>query len=202
MIYQGATFDIVLNINADGTGTGSHSECGSFNILSTTVDGTSVTIVTDCAGTNNKTLNLTLADGKLTLASGMGMMFGNTVELTQTSTGSSEGGDEPVVAPTLEELVGEWTGEENYNGTIGNYIVTVNADGTGSGSYSMDYGPGGIFTTTFDITAITIDGATVTFSTITTGEYSGTEQDVVFTYADGALSSDKGLMWGSLTLTK
>ena len=201
MIYQGKEFAIVLNIKGDGTGTGSHEECGEFNILSTAVDGTSVTIVTDCAGTTNKTLNLALVDGKLTLASGMGMMFGNTIELVQTSTGSSEGGDEPVVAPTLEELAGDWTGSEDAQGFMANYTVTINADGTGSGSYTSGVGPGA-YTTTFDITAVTIDGATVTVSTITTGEYGGSTQDVVFTYADGTLSSDKGLMWGTLTLTK
>lgn len=200
-IMADQVFDLTLTINANGTGSGSHSMLGSFNIVSVEIEGETIVVTTD-APSNNKVLNLVLADGKLTLASGQGLMYTSVVELTKNASSGNEGGDSgDVTVPTLEELAGDWTGEENYNGSISYYIVTVNADGTGSGSYSMDYGPGGIFTTTFDITAITIDGATVTFSTITTGEYSGTEQDVVFTYADGALSSDKGLIWGALTLT-
>ena len=76
------------------------------------------------------------------------------------------------------------------------YIITLNADGTGSGSYDMGYGP-----TTFDITATLYIGDVITMKTVTTGEYGGTAADIEFTYSPNTLTSAQALMWGELVLT-
>ncbi len=96
-------------------------------------------------------------------------------------------------------LEGTWTGSESAWGSVAQYLINLGANGTGSGSYDMGYGP-----TTFDVTFALVDGTTVTLYTVTTGEYGGTKTNLVFTYdaTAGTLTTDKGMMDNALTLTK
>lgn len=75
-------------------------------------------------------------------------------------------------------------------------MVTLNADGTGEGTYQD---ADGMYSKMYlENIVVTIDGTTVTFTYISYN----TEYTIVFTYENGTLSSEKGAMWGSLTLTK
>ena len=99
-----------------------------------------------------------------------------------------------------ESLEGEWTGSELYYGMSVDYVISINGDGTGNGQHTSG-GAYGI-TSTFDVTAVLIDGDTVTLRIVTTGDNGGAELSIVFTYSDGALTSEYALWGGRLTLTK
>ena len=96
-------------------------------------------------------------------------------------------------------LAGNWCGTEDAMWGSANYVFVINADGTGNGYYDMGYGQ-----TTFDITNILYIGDDITIKTITTGAYGGSEQDIIFAYAetDGnkTLTTEQGMMWGTLVL--
>ncbi len=106
---------------------------------------------------------------------------------------------EKVVVPqepiAMDTIVGSWAGKEitaygNYD-----YTFTVKADGTGNGVYVDEAGE---WPTDFEITSIVINGNKVTLSAvIATMDYA-----IEFTYADGVMTSDKGFVWGAITVEK
>ena len=97
-------------------------------------------------------------------------------------------------------LAGEWTGCELSYGMSVDYVISINKDGTGNGQHTSG-GAYGI-TSTFDVTTVLIDGDTVTLRIVTTGYNGGAELSIVFTYSDGALTSEYALWGGRLTITK
>ena len=96
---------------------------------------------------------------------------------------------------TVESLAGSWIGvEETAYGNY-NYAFKINADGTGSGSYADE---AGAYPADVTIKSVTVNGATV----VMVVETYGTDYNIEFTYSDGQLVSQQGLMWGTLTFTK
>ena len=183
------TYDYV--INADGTGSAKYSS-----------NGYETALILDCfAVENNKlvlsyfnyegdeeplTITYSYTDGTLV---GKGIM-GETLTLTKKVVEEEE---EDTL--TVESLAGDWTGTEVTD--YGNYVynITINADGTVTGGYVDEEGQ---YPSDFADATITIDGETVTLAYVS---YS-TDYTIVFTYADGTLTSTQGAMWGTLTLTK
>ena len=96
-----------------------------------------------------------------------------------------------------EHLVGTWNGAEaSMIGSI-DYTFIVNAEGTGTGSANYGY-----YTENFDITSILVNGTTVTFYTVTTGDWGGSKYTYTFTYdAEAAtLTSDTMVLTVSETV--
>jgi len=93
--------------------------------------------------------------------------------------------------------VGTWGGVEGSDFGDTTYVFTFDAFGFGYGSYTM-----GEYTTTFDVTSITVEGNVITVETITTGDFAGSPTTLVFTYneVDGTLSTEMAIMGGALTL--
>ena len=188
-VSAGKTWIVTLNLNADGTGTGSHSELGNFNVTGITIDGNNVTIVTDVYGTNNKTLYLVYVDGALNLIDGqMAMYFGKALSFTKTTAGGDEGGADV----TLDDIAGYWEGEEVGFGS-NSYQITINADGTGYGTYITGFGPGA-YPTDFEFTVSIENGVII----MVVPGYDNME----FTYENETLVSEFALNWGTLTLNK
>lgn len=84
---------------------------------------------------------------------------------------------------STDPVVGTWTGKEDTGWSTIDYSFVVNADGTGTGSVNYGY-----YTENFDITFILVNGRTVTFYTVTTGDFGGTAYNYTFTY-DPALNA-------------
>ena len=98
-------------------------------------------------------------------------------------------------ALSAQDIAGNWQGTEVT--AYGNYIYdfTINADGTGTGTYVDE---AGTYPSDMDITAVTVNGNTVTVTYLSyTMEY-----EIVFTYENGVMTSDMGAMWGALTVEK
>ena len=183
------TYDYV--INADGTGSAKYSSNGYETAL----------ILDSFAVENNKlvlsyfnyegdeeplTITYSYTDGTLV---GKGIM-GETLTLTKKVVEEEE---EDTL--TVESLAGDWTGTEVTD--YGNYVynITINADGTVTGGYVDEEGQ---YPSDFADATITVDGETITLAYVSYA----TDYTIVFTYADGTLTSAQGAMWGTLTLTK
>ncbi len=188
-----------FTINADGTGSGTYaSSATTYNcdITEIVIDGNKVTVkfATEDMFGGSPTIDeveFTYDNGALTTSNGI--MWG---ALTLTKGEADEPGDPdvPVAGPTLEDLVGKWTGTEtNSYGSSYAYDFTITADGIGSGSYSSTWGP-----TDFDVTSVVIDGNKVTI----VFDEMFFDTTVEFTYADGVLSTTDAVNGGALTLTK
>ena len=96
---------------------------------------------------------------------------------------------------TVESLKGTWVGTEVTAYGDYSYEITLNADGTGSGKY-VD--AAGMYPSDMVISKIEVNGSNVV---ITYASY-GMDYTIEFTYADGALTSSQGAMWGTLTLNR
>ena len=96
---------------------------------------------------------------------------------------------------TVESLKGTWIGTEVTPYGDYSYEITLNADGTGSGKY-VD--AAGMYPSDMVISKIEVNGSNVV---ITYASY-GMDYTIEFTYADGALTSSQGAMWGTLTLNR
>ncbi len=106
---------------------------------------------------------------------------------------------EKVVVPqepiTMDDIAGSWEGKEITEWGNYDYSFTLKEDGTGSGVYVDE---AGTYSTEFTVTAIAINGNKVTLSAVVeTMDYS-----IVFTYADGVMTSDMGFVWGTLTVER
>lgn len=187
-----------LTINADGTGTGMYvDEAGLYptdmEITAIEIDGNTVK-VTYIVYEMEYAMTFTYSNGVLTTA--QGAVWG---ALTLTKGGAGTTNPDPVVPEatvTPADLAGIWTGSEATSFGDYLYMVTLNADGTGEGTYQD---ADGMYSKMYlENIVVTIDGTTVTFTYISYN----TEYTIVFTYENGTLSSEQGAMWGSLTLTK
>ena len=101
---------------------------------------------------------------------------------------------EAPAGPTLADLAGTWTGSE-YSFIVSKDVsstLTINADGTGSGSYNDGW------ERPFTIVSMAIDGNTV----VMTWNEGKSDKTMTFTYENGTLSAAQGFYFGALTLTK
>ena len=175
-----------LTINADGTGSGSYNDGWghSFNIVGMSVSGNTV-VMTYNEGRSDKTMTFTYSNGTLTSTQGF---YGGTLTLTKEA-GNDDVEDEGL---TLEDLAGTWSGSEAGGIMALTATLTINADGTGSGSYNDGWDR-----------SFTIEGVTINDTTVTVAYNNGrVTQYLEFTYEDGTLTSATGFYGGTLTLNK
>lgn len=104
---------------------------------------------------------------------------------------------EDVELKDVSFLAGNWTGSEDSYGMIANYGIVINADGTGKGYYIIEEA---IF---FDVKNILYIKDSIIFKTETTGDDAGSAIDITFVYnqAENTLTTEQGIMWGTLTLS-
>ena len=112
-----------ITFNADGTGSGSYVDAAGMYpsdmvISKTVVNGSSV-VITYASYGMDYTIEFTYAEG--VLSSNQGAMWG-TLTLSKTI--------------TLKDVAGTWVASESFYGMEFSYEYVINADGTGSASYS------------------------------------------------------------------
>ena len=90
-------------------------------------------------------------------------------------------------------LAGNWTGAETSMFGSANYQITIDSNGTGSGT--ADYG---YYQEAFDITFILVNGNKVTLYTVTTGDWGGAQGTIELSYAE----ANNTLSNSTLTLTQ
>ena len=179
----------VLNIGADGTGTGSYYDGfdHSFTIVNMAIDGNTV-VMTWNEGKSDKTMTFTYENGTLSAAQGFGL---GALTMTKEAGSDVGGGEDVDPADPLAALVGTWTGNEAGGIMALTVSITINADGTGSAVYNDG------FNRTFNITSVTVDGNSVSIAT----DYSNNK---VFacTLDNGTLTCTSGIYNGTFALTK
>ena len=179
--FYGMVFEYEFVINADGTGTAKYNTSYGATIMTVDsyaiVDG-KVVLTYNVDGYPYDPITLELVDGNL---QGVGPM-GTVITLTKQ-------------VEDVFTIEGSWTGvEETAYGNY-HYQFSMNADGTGTGSYADE---DGLFPADIVVKSTSVDGDAV----VMVVETYGMEYTIEFVITDGELVSQQGLMWGSLTLSK